>query len=184
MGPRGASKGTQQQIEERAAPGFFHFRLWSSVVMPFLPISTQEQYKRLILPPRRRSHQQAAVCLLHRNSNSLGRNRGKTVQVLPPLLILPPSGKQPHVQLRGGRDKKLSIMCFFVFWQDELVMSSLKVGSFLQILRSPEFFPSFIGILDCVVYILSQHFSEYFCNIFFQSIDVHMICARVCILCI
>ena len=75
--------------------------------------------------------------------------------MLPPLLILPPSGKQPHVQLRGGRDKKLSIMCFFVFWQDELVISSLKVGSFLQIVLSPEFFPSFIGILDCVVYILS-----------------------------
>ena len=55
----------------------------------------------------------------------------------------------------GGRDKKLSILCFFVVvLQDELVMSSLKVGSFLQLLLSPEF-PSFIGILDCVVYILS-----------------------------
>ena len=50
-----------------------------------------------------------------------------------------------------GEIKKISILCFFVVvLQDELVMSSLKVGSFLQILRSPEFFPSFIGILDCV----------------------------------
>ncbi|MGV7235703.1 MAG: hypothetical protein ACQ9ET_05525, partial [Nitrosomonadaceae bacterium] len=68
----------------------------------------------------------------------------------PLYLFYPPQENNHIVQLRGGSDKKLSIMCFFVFWQNELVMSSLKVGSFLQIVLSPEFFPSFIGILDCV----------------------------------